>query len=177
MDAVPCLVFVLLTIAVLLGVPDARPERLIADRWRYWLTVGALTLLLWAAIGYLTIHFVGGRRPLRTLSMLAGMALLPVVIAPLLGWLNAAFDGSPVQSVELAVNGYVHHGRTGLIAVTFESVGHVLPEVRADKLGPFFPQPTPSEGTRFAAQYHAGLLGIRWLSALAPVAPYRERNR
>jgi len=177
MDAAPGLGFVLLTLVILVAVPSARPERLIADRWRYWLMVGAISVLLWAVIGYLVIHFVGARRPLRTLSTIAGMALLPVAIAPLLGWLNAAFDHTPAASAQLSVSGYVHHGRTGLIGVIFESTGHVLPDIRAEKLGPFFPQPTPPERTAFIAEYHPGALGIRWISALAPTGPYEERKR
>lgn len=177
LDALPMLIFVSAAMLALLILPIVDPERLIVDRWRYYLFTGVVTIVAWVTIGYLVGHFVGSRRPLMVLATFTGMTLLPLAIGPVLGWLNAKLDHSLATAVTLKVCGYGFHGRTGLIGVRLQSEQPPFPEVEAEKMTNFFPQPVPAEGTEFRAEYHPGTFGIRWISTLRPTGPYKARTR
>ena len=166
LDAVPGAILIALSLSQLV-LGNTSPDYLVVGQWRYYLTVAAVTIVLWLVLGYLVVHLAGRTRPLTVLLTLSAMLVLPVALAPLLGWLNAKLDDSPVTVVALRVSGYRHHGRTGLIAVRFQ--GANLPEIEAEKMTPFFPTPVPPEGTPFQGMHHAGALGIRWLSSLRPM--------
>jgi hypothetical protein len=177
LDALPMLIFVSAAMLALMILPDVQPGRLIVDRWRWYLCTGALTIVAWAAIGYLVVRFVGMKRPLMVLATLTGMTMLPVTIGPLLGWLNARLDHTPATAVVLHVCGYRFHSRTGLVGVRLQSEQPQFPKVEAEKMTNFFPQPIPAEGTEFRAEYHPGTFGIRWISTLQPTGPYKARTK
>jgi hypothetical protein len=172
LDALPMLIFVSAAMLALIILPDVQPGRLIVDRWRWYLFTGALTIVAWAAIGYLVVRFVGMKRPLMVLATLTGMTMLPVTIGPLLGWLNARLDHTPATEVTLQVSGYSVTSRAGLIGVRFQSQHAPLPEVEARKMTNFFPQPVPATETKFRAEYHPGTFGIRWISTLRSMGSY-----
>lgn len=166
-DALPGAITIALSLLALLVVPHGSPEYLLVDQWRYYGTVAAVTVILWLILGYLFVRLAGATRPIMALLSLTGLLILPVGIAPLVGWLNARLDGSPETVVVLRVSGYKHHGRTGLIAVRLRTPS--LPEIEAEKMTSFFPTPVPAEGAPFRGTYHAGTFGIRWLASLRPM--------
>jgi MFS family permease len=171
------LIFVSAAMLALLILPIVDPERLIVDRWRYYLFTGVVTIVAWVTIGYLVGHFVGSRRPLMVLATFTGMTMLPLVIGPVLGWLNARLDHSPATVVTLKVCGYRLHSRNRRIVVRLQSEQPRFPVVEADETTNFIPRPVPAEGTELRAEYHPGTFGIRWIATLGPTGPYKARTR
>lgn len=168
-DAVPGVVCIGLSLMALLVLPHLPPERLIVDRWRYYVISAVGTLVSWLVVGYLVIQFAGGRRPLMVVLTLTGMTMFPLASWPFVDWLNARFDQTSETSGAFEVSGFAHHGRTGVIGVRFRATNASLPEIEAEKGTSFFPKAPLIEGAIFRGGCHLGALRIRWLSTLRPV--------
>ena len=173
-DVAPTYICIIVSVLTMLLVPHLGPERLIADRWRYYILTGVATIVCWVTLGYLVTHFLGSRRPLMVLFTMTGMTMLPLALGPTIGWLNARFDHSPGAAIDLRVCGYTRN-KGNLVAVRFRSSDESFPQVEATT--PFLPQPVPPIGADFQATYHSGAFGIRWLSTLGPTVVNENRKK
>ena len=174
LDALPMFIFVSAAMLALFILPNVEPERLIVDRWRFYLFTGVLTIAAWAVVGYLCVRLVGVKRPLMVLTTFTGMTMLPLVIGPVLGWLNARLDHSPATALTLKVCGYRLHSRNRGIVLRLQSEQPRFPIVEADETTNFIPRPVPADGTELRAEYHPGTFGIRWISTVGPTGPYKD---
>lgn len=164
-EAAPVFIGAVLTMISLMVLPSQAPRSLIVDSWRIYFVVAIATVLAWLALGYLAVKIVGSRRPFLCLMCFVTLPLLPVMLTPLVGWLNARLDRSPAFRATFEVLGD-SAPRGTFAGVRLQGIDPPIGEILAEKDTPFLVYPPPVEGARFDAVCHSGAFGAVWISEL-----------
>jgi hypothetical protein len=165
-EIAPMFIAMALTMGSLLIVPHIGPQRLVADRFRFYTIAAAASLLLVIVIGVVAVRTMAAQRVFLLFATLASLPFVPFAVTPVIEWFNARFDRSAASSVVYQVRGYVSNGRN-LVSVRLKRISE--PSAHEFTVGnkyPFF-DPLPPEGTVLRGDLHRGVLGVGWISALA----------
>jgi hypothetical protein len=147
-------------------------QRLVLDRLRFYTIIAAASLLVVIVIGVISVRTMGSRRPVLLVMTLASLPFVPFALTPVIEWLNVGFDRSAGTSVVYQVRGYISNGRN-LVSVRLKRMSEPIDETAVANKYPFF-DPMPPEGTLLRADFHRGVLGVAWISALTATSQNRE---